>query len=481
MTTSGKSGGSFFSAHQKVHPRIVHGRFSRLRIAALFLTLGLLYGLPWLQWGGRQAFLHDLPARKFYFFGLVFWPQDLIYLTAVLVVAALALFLFTALAGRVWCGYACPQTVFTQMLVWIERWVEGDRASQIRLRKNGFSLPRNTKLAIKWTLWLVFAFFTAFSTLGSFTPIRELGSRILSGALGPWETFFLCFIVAAILLFCGKMREQVCIYMCPYARFQSAMFDRNTLIVSYDPERGEPRGARAKATAEKPLGDCVDCTLCVQACPTGIDIRNGLQYQCIACTACIDACDEVMDKVGSPRGLVRYTTLNAMEHLKTRILRPRVAAYALLMLGIITALAISISNRIPVAFDVLRDRNAPYREARDGRIENVYRLKVLNMEEQPRSYRLTASGLPGITVDYEAGDLDVAAGQVRDVPVRLRVSPGDLHEHSNKIELQLVATDDPRIAVRETARFLGPRLKEHEKRQENHPEEGDRSTGHEGS
>ena len=477
MTTGSQSGGSYFSVHQKVHPRIVHGRFSRLRIAALFLTLGVLYGLPWLRWDGRPAFLHDLPARKFYFFGLVFWPQDLIYLTAVLVVAALALFLFTALAGRVWCGYACPQTVFTQVLVWIERWVEGDRSSQIRLRKNGFSLPRAWKLAIKWALWLAFALFTSFSTLGSFTPIRELGGRILAGSLGPWEIFFLVFIVVAILLFAGKMREQVCIYMCPYARFQSALFDRNPLIVSYDPARGEPRGARGKESArtpekaEKPLGDCVDCTLCVQACPTGIDIRNGLQYQCIACTACIDACDEVMDKVGSPRGLVRYTTLNAMENLKTRILRPRVVAYALLMLGIATAVGVSISNRVPVAFDVLRDRNAPFREARDGRIENVYRLKVLNMEERPRTYLLTASGLPGISVDYEAGDLDVAAGQVRDVPVRLRVAPGDVPEHSNRIELELVAKDDARISVRESARFLGPRPAETEEPEAREDEE----------
>jgi len=475
MSPGSKSKHSFFSVHQKVHPRIVHGRFARWRVAALFLTLGVLYGLPWLAWGDRQAFLLDLPARKFYLFGLVLWPQDLIYLTALLVIAALALFLFTALAGRVWCGYACPQTVFTQMLVWIERWVEGDRASQIRLRRDGFTLPRTTKLVVRWLLWIVFALFTAFSTIGSFTPIRELGGRILAASLGPWETFFLGFVVVAILLFAGKMREQVCIYMCPYARFQSAMFDRNTLIVSYDGERGEPRGARSRERAPQragangagangtvangvaALGDCVDCTLCVQACPTGIDIRNGLQYQCIACTACIDACDEVMDKVGSPRGLVRYTTLNAMEHRPTRILRPRVAAYALLMVGIIAAVTVALSRRVPLAFDVLRDRNAPYREARDGRIENVYRLKVLNMEEQPRSYLLRASGLPGITADFEAGDLDVAAGQVRDVPVRLRVSPEDLHEHSNEIELELVATDDARITVKETARFLGPR------------------------
>ena len=474
MTTSSAAGNSFFSVHQKVHPRIVHGRFSRLRIAALFLTLGLLYGLPWLRWGGRQAFLLDLPARKFYLFGLVLWPQDLIYLTALLVVAALALFLFTALAGRVWCGYACPQTVFTQMLVWIERWVEGDRSSQIRLRKSGFSLPRAGKLSVKWVLWIAFAVFTSFSAMGSFTPIRALGGRIVAASLGPWEIFFLGFVVVAILLFAGKMREQVCIYMCPYARFQSAMFDRDTLIVSYDAARGEPRGARApkakagalKGSAASALGDCVDCTLCVQACPTGIDIRDGLQYQCIACTACIDACDEVMEKVGSPRGLVRYTTLNALENLQARILRPRVAAYALLMMGIIAAVSISLAHRVPAAFDVLRDRNAPYREARDGTIENVYRLKVLNMEERPRSYRLTASGLPGLTVDYEAGDLDVAAGQVRDVPVRLRVAPDELHEHSNPIEFQLVAADDPGIAVRESARFLGPRppaLAEHER------------------
>jgi cytochrome c oxidase accessory protein FixG len=456
MTT----GSAFFSTHQKVHPRIVHGRFAQLRIAALCLTLGLLYGLPWFTWGDRQAFLLDLPARKFYLFGLVLWPQDLIYLTALMVAAALTLFLFTALAGRVWCGYACPQTVFTQMLVWIERWIEGDRSSQIRLRKNGFSLPRTWKLAIKWVLWLVFSLFTAFSTLGSFTPIRELGPRIAAFALGPWETFFLGFIVVAILLFAGKMREQVCIYMCPYARFQSAMFDRDTLIVSYDTARGEPRGARSRGQADKVLGDCVDCTLCVQACPTGIDIRNGLQYQCIACTSCIDACDEVMDKVGSPRGLVRYTTLNAMENRPTRIARPRVAVYCLLLLGIVVAVTVSLSSRVPVAFDVLRDRNAPYREARDGRIENVYRLKVLNMEEQPRTYLLQASGLPGITVDYEAGDLDVAAGQVRDVPVRLRVAPGDLRQHSSEIELELIAADDPAIAVRESARFLGPRPEE---------------------
>ncbi len=471
MSPGSPATSSYFSVHQKVHPRIVHGRFARLRVAALFLTLGVLYGLPWLSWGGRQAFLLDLPARKFYLFGLVLWPQDLIYLTALLVVAALALFLFTALAGRVWCGYACPQTVFTQMLVWIERWVEGDRARQILLRRNGLSLPRAGKLAVKWALWIAFALFTAFSTIGSFTPIRGLGGRILAGGLGPWETFFLGFVVVAILLFAGRMREQVCIYMCPYARFQSAMFDRDTLLVSYDPARGEPRGARSRDADRRSasaLGDCVDCTLCVQACPTGIDIRNGLQYQCIACTACIDACDEVMDKVGSPRGLVRYTTQNAMENRKTRILRPRVAAYALLMTGIIAAAAISLERRVPLAFDVLRDRNAPYREARDGRIENVYRLKVLNMEEQPRTYLLRASGLPGITVDYEAGDLEVAAGQVRDVPVRLRVAPQDLHEHSNKIELELVAADDARIAVRATARFLGPRREESAESHESH-------------
>jgi len=462
MNGAGAGESGYFSKRRKVYPRIVHGRFSRLRVAALWLTLGVLYVVPWLRWGDRPALLFDLPRRKFYLLGLVLWPQDLIYLTALLVLAALALFLFTALAGRVWCGYACPQTVFTQILVWIERAIEGDRASQIRLARSGTSPGKLARKTLKWSLFTALAAWTAFSAVGFFTPIRELTARFVAGQAGRWELFFLGLFTVAIVLFAGYLREQVCIYMCPYARFQSAMFDRDTLIVSYDAGRGEPRGSRARGAdpREQALGDCVACTLCVQACPTGIDIRDGLQYQCIACTACIDACDGVMDKLGYRRGLVRYTTLRAVEGGQGRILRPRVVAYSALMVVISAALAVSLALRVPLGLDVLRDRNTPYRETRDGRIENVYRLKVLNMDQRPRSYALRAFGPAGIEADYDAAELRLEAGQVRDVPVRLRVPPGSLRERSTEVELELAAVDDPRIAVRERARFLGPRPEE---------------------
>ena len=351
------------------------------------------------------------------------WPQDLIYLTALLVLAALALFLFTALAGRVWCGYACPQTVFTQILVWIERALEGDRASQIRLARRGASPAKLARKGLKWLLFTAVAAWTAFSAVGFFTPVRELAAELAASGPGPWEAFFLVLFTAAVVLFAGYMREQVCIYMCPYARFQSAMFDRDTLIVSYDRGRGEPRGARSRAAETRAdparaaaLGDCVDCTLCVQACPTGIDIRAGLQYQCIACTACIDACDGVMDRLGYRRGLVRYTTLRSVDGGRARILRPRVVAYSALMVAITAALAFSLARRVPLGLDVLRDRNTRYRETQDGLIENVYRLKVLNIDQRPRAYVLRASGPEGIAADYDEDELRIDAGQVRDVP-----------------------------------------------------------------
>jgi cytochrome c oxidase accessory protein FixG len=470
MTGAAAGETGYFSKRSKVYPRIVHGRFARLRVVALWLTLGVLYVVPWLRWGDRPAILLDLPRRKFYLLGLVLWPQDLIYLTALLVLAALALFLFTALAGRIWCGYACPQTVFTEILVWIERAVEGDRARQIRLARSGASFGKVAKKTLKWLLFTAVGAWTAFSAVGWFTPIRQLAGEITGGRLGGWETFFLLFSTGAIVLFAGSMREQVCTYMCPYARFQSAMFDRDTLIVSYDRARGEPRGARTREAVARAdaLGDCVDCTFCVQVCPTGIDIRDGLQYQCIACTACIDACDGVMDRIGRPRGLVRYTTLRAVEGGRARVLRPRVFAYSALMVVIASALGYSLAHRVPLGLDVLRDRNTRYRETRDGRIENVYELKVLNMDQRARSYALRAFGPAGIEADYDAGDLHVEPGQVRDVPVRLRVPPASLAEASTEVELELTAVDDPGIAVRERARFLGPRHLEEEHHDDAH-------------
>ncbi|MDH5361277.1 MAG: cytochrome c oxidase accessory protein CcoG, partial [Gammaproteobacteria bacterium] len=304
-----------YAKHEKVYPRQVHGLFASLRVAGVLGLLGLYYLLPWFNWDDRQAVLFDLPARKFYIFDLVFWPQDFFYLALLLIIAALALFFFTALAGRLWCGYACPQTVWTEVFLWIERKVEGNRNKQMKLAGGTWTAERVIKTGGKHVLWLLFSLFTGYTFVGWFTPIDELSRLLLDFEAGPWETFWVLFYGFATYFNAGWMREQVCIYMCPYARFQSAMFDKDTLIISYDESRGEPRGSRKRASdpTAQGLGACVDCSLCVQVCPTGIDIRDGLQYQCIGCAACVDVCNEVMDKMGYERGLVRYTTENAIE------------------------------------------------------------------------------------------------------------------------------------------------------------------------
>ncbi|MDD3786525.1 MAG: cytochrome c oxidase accessory protein CcoG, partial [Hydrogenophaga sp.] len=326
---------SLYTSQKKIQARSVTGFFNNWRWIMVWVTQLVFYGLPWLQWNARQAVLFDLEARRFYIFGLVLYPQDFIYLTGLLVISALALFLFTAVAGRLWCGYACPQTVYTEIFMWIEKVVEGDRSARLRLDKAPLSPAKFSKRGLKHLLWIVFSLWTGFTFVGYFTPIRELALLSTALSLGPWQTFWIFFYGFATYGNAGWMREQVCKYMCPYARFQSAMFDKDTMIVTYDSARGEPRGARSKKADYKALGlgSCVDCTLCVQVCPTGIDIRNGLQYECIGCGACIDVCDEVMDKVGYPRGLIKYSTENGMAHgwsrqaMIRRAFRPRVLVY----------------------------------------------------------------------------------------------------------------------------------------------------------
>ncbi|MDH5614422.1 MAG: cytochrome c oxidase accessory protein CcoG, partial [Gammaproteobacteria bacterium] len=330
-----------FEKRGKIYPRQVQGLFARLRTTGVLVLLGIYYLVPWFSWDSRQAVLFDLPARKFYIFGLTFWPQDFIYLAFLLIIAALALFFFTTLAGRLWCGYACPQTVWTEVFLWMERLVEGDRSKQMKLDKSPLSVRKFYLKAIKHTIWILFSIFTGFIFVGYFTPVYELWDSALNWTLGPWEAFWIFFYGLATYGNAGWLREQVCIYMCPYARFQSVMFDQDTLVISYDEERGDPRGSRKRDVDPKQagLGDCINCTLCVQVCPTGIDIRDGLQYQCIGCAACIDVCDDVMEKMNYEKGLIRYTTENAIHHEKTKIIRPRIIIYAAVMFSLIAGLA----------------------------------------------------------------------------------------------------------------------------------------------
>jgi cytochrome c oxidase accessory protein FixG len=447
----------FYAAASKIYPREVHGRFASQRKAAVWLLLGLFYGVAWLQWGGHQALLFDLPARKFHIFGLTLWPQDFFYLALLLIIAALSLFFVTALAGRLWCGFACPQTVWTELYTWIEQWTEGTRSQRMKLDQARWSLQKLLRKGAKQALWVALALYTGFTFVGYFTPIRGLGAQIAGLSLGGWASFWIVLYALATYGNAGFLREQVCKYMCPYARFQSAMFDKDTLIISYDEARGEPRGARARGTSARAqgLGDCIDCTLCVQVCPTGIDIREGLQYECIACAACIDACDHVMDKMGSPRGLIRYTTEHALHGSATHLVRPRMLVYAALLTAALGVLLYSLVSRTPLILDVIRDRNALYREVRGDWIENAYTLKVMNLDDKAHSYRLQVAGMGQLEMIAPAGLIEAAPGTVNTISARLQAPSGQAGG-VHAITLTLTAIDAPRMAVREKTRFIGP-------------------------
>jgi cytochrome c oxidase accessory protein FixG len=454
---------SLYASARKIYPRSVSGVFARWRWALVWITQIVFYGMPWLEWGQRQAVVFDLGARRFYIFGLVLYPQDFIYLTGLLVISALSLFLFTALAGRLWCGYACPQTVYTEIFLWIERKVEGDRSARMRLDNAAFSLEKFVKKWFKHLLWIMFAMWTGFTFVGYFTPIRELGMEFLQTRMSSWEVFWVFFYGFATYGNAGFMREQVCKYMCPYARFQSAMFDRDTMIVSYDPGRGEPRGARARLADHRAqgLGECVDCTLCVQVCPTGIDIRDGLQYECIGCGACADVCDTVMDKLAYPRGLVRYTTQNGMTRgwtraqMLRRALRPRVLVYTAVLLAVSLVVAFGLALRTPFKVDVVRDRASLARIVDGGRIENVYRLQIMNATEAVQRYRIEASGIAGLAVHSDAS-AEVGPAESRWVALRLQIPFDAMPPGSHPVRID-VGQADGDAHVSEKSVFIVPR------------------------
>jgi cytochrome c oxidase accessory protein FixG len=449
---------AFYLASQKIYPREIDGRFARLRKRAAVVLLGLFYAVAWLEWDGHQALLFDLPARKFHIFALTLWPQDFLYLALLLIIAALSLFFVTALAGRLWCGYACPQTAWTELFIWIEQWTEGGRSQRMKLDRSPWTAGKLARKTLKQVLWVGLALYTGFTFVGYFTPIHSLGTRLLTGQAGSWAVLWILLYSLATYGNAGFLREQVCKYMCPYARFQSAMFDRDTLVISYDPRRGEPRGARRRGSDARAQGrgDCIDCTLCVQVCPTGIDIREGLQNECIACGACIDACDGVMDKMGSARGLIRYTTEQALQGQRTELLRPRIAVYAGLLAGVTGFLVYSLLTRVPLIVDVIRDRNALYREVHGDRIENTYSLKVINLDDAAHSYRLAVSGVEALQIAAPAAPIALAPGSVSTVITRLE-APGIQAQGVRPITFTLTAIDKPAITVSEKARFIGPK------------------------
>ncbi|MGL4576815.1 MAG: cytochrome c oxidase accessory protein CcoG [Burkholderiaceae bacterium] len=455
---------SLYEARQKIYPRSVTGWFHTWRWLLVWATQLVFYGLPWLTWNDRPAVLFDLEARRFYIFNLVLYPQDFIYLTGLLIISALSLFLFTAVAGRLWCGYACPQTVYTEIFMWVEQKIEGDRLARQRLDASGWNLDKVWRKASKHFVWIVIGLWTGFTFVGYFTPIRHLASEVATLSLGPWETFWVLFYGFATYGNAGWMREQVCKYMCPYARFQSAMFDKDTLIIAYDERRGEPRGSRGRRVDHKAqgLGDCIDCGLCVHVCPTGIDIRQGLQYECIGCAACIDVCNTVMDKMQYPRGLIRYGTQREMSQqqadkgLLRHVLRPRVMIYGGILVAVSAALLASLVMRSDFKVNVVRDRAVIARIVAPGDVENVYRLQVMNAAEEVRRFSIDVSGLTGIKIVSEQ-QLELGAAQSKWATVRVTVPVGAAPPGSQPIAFNIRSIDESESEVTEKSVFVVPR------------------------
>ena len=458
---------SLYASESKIYARSVSGWFNRWRWGMVWLTQLVFYGFPWLPLNGRQALLFDLVDRRFYIFNLVLYPQDLIYLTGLLVISALSLFLFTAVAGRLWCGYTCPQTVYTEIFMWVERKIEGDRIARMRLDKSPWSLQKFARKSAKQAAWIAIGLWTGFTFVGYFTPIRELAGAVTSLSLGPWESFWVLFYGFATYGNAGFMREQVCKYMCPYARFQSAMFDRDTLIVTYDEARGEGRGSRPRSDTPvqyhaKGLGDCIDCNLCVQVCPTGIDIRKGLQYECISCAACIDVCDGVMDKMHYPRGLIRNSTQNGVEQKLTRaamfqrVLRPRILIYTSVLVLVSAGLLWSLLSRASFRVDVVRDRGSIGRMVGQGQVENVYRLQIMNATEQEQRYVMTVAGIEGARIVSDA-DVVLEAASSRWVAVRVQVPPDAAAPGSHPMTFSIKTQGSSAEEVIEKSVFLVPR------------------------
>jgi cytochrome c oxidase accessory protein FixG len=460
---AGDSSDSLYEVRQKVYARAVSGWFATWRWALVWFTQVLFYGLPWLQWNGRQAFLLHLTERKFYIFGWVFWPQDVFYLAVLLIISAYSLFFFTAIAGRLWCGYACPQTVYTEIFMWIEQKIEGDRNKRMKLDQGAMGARKLATKGAKYLAWGALSVWTGFTFVAYFSPARELFGNVLSFNLGSWEVFWGLFYGGFTYLMAGVMREQVCKYMCPYARFQAVMFDPDTLVITYDEERGEPRGSRKKGVEPRSIdkGDCVDCGICVQVCPTGIDIRKGLQYECIGCAACIDGCDQVMDKMNYPRGLIRYSTENAVKkHWGTKeifahVMRPRTLIYGCILVVISLAFVWGLAPRSPLRVDIIRDRAMLAREVEGGLIENVYRLQVMNMTEAPRSFTLGVTGIDGARI-AEAQTVDVAPAAAEAVTLQVRVPPDAVTPGSHPIFFEVEALDDKSVFAREKSTFLMP-------------------------
>ena len=449
-----------YQKREKIYTRKIEGFFQRIRLFTGWPLLIAYFFLPWMDWEGRQAVFFDLGNRKFYIFDLIFWPQDFSLLAWLLIISAFGLFLATKLFGRVWCGYTCPQTVWTTMFMWIEQRVEGTRNQRIKLDQAPWSANKLLRKSLKHAMWLGLAFYTSFTFIAYFTPANELIYSFfsLSASLGAlvWIAIFTCLTY----INAGWLREQVCLYMCPYARFQSVMFDANTLIVSYDVGRGEPRGSRKKSLNPKEagLGDCVDCELCVQVCPTGIDIRNGLQYECIGCALCIDACNSIMEKMEYPKGLIRYTTENELagEPSKSLFVRFDTLGYSFAITIMIALFAYTLLTRVPVKLDIIKDRGSLYLVNDDGSVENSYTARIMNMTDSTQTFKLVLREEVSDAKIVGERQVEVAPGELTELPFRIKLEKRRSGTSVVSLDVHLNSVDQPNLNAAAETRFLQP-------------------------
>ena len=430
-----------------IYIREQKGFFQRIRRNLGWILMLTFIAIPWIPYHGKQAVLLDVASQQFTIFGLTLLPQDFMILALLFMLGAFALFFVTNWLGRVWCGYTCPQTIWMLMFSWVEQRVEGTRNQRIKLDKSGWTLSKWQKKIIKHSAWLLISLFTATSFMAYFIPAKSLYTDMLTLQWSGVTSFWVFLFAFCTYGNAGFLREKMCTVACPYSRFQAVMFDKDTLLVTYDATRGEQRGPRKRKADHQALGlgDCVDCNLCVEVCPAGIDIRNGMQYECINCGLCIDACDDTMEKFGYQKGLIKYASENQMAGGKTNPFRLKLIGYGSLTVLLMVSMLTWLLQRTPIEVSVLRDRNALYRVNFEGLVENPYTLTIINKTQQLVHYRVAINGLAVATL--QSPELTpVAAGQMKRIPVTVVADGYDLPNKVNQLDFVITAQEDSRIS-----------------------------------
>ena len=457
-----------FAKKEVIYPKRVWGKYRKLKWIAMIALLGIYYLAPWLRWDRGagvpdQAILIDMPNHRAYFFFIEIWPQEVYFISGILILAAVGLFFVTCIFGRVWCGYACPQTVWTDLFVWVERIIQGDRNTRKKLSESKLSWEKAWKKGLTHIIWLIIGLCTGGAWVFYFNDAPTLLDQIIHLSVPSSTWVWILGLTLSTYIMAGYAREQVCMYMCPYSRFQSAMFDKDTLIIGYDKERGEPRGSHKSTDSWEGRGHCIDCTQCVVVCPQGIDIRNGLQMECIACGLCVDACNNVMDKVGLPRGLIRYDTAHHMEHKtnKFRIIRPRTIYYTAILTIVGGLMLYGLMNRTMLELHVLHDRNPLFVLLSDGSIRNSYTVKILNKGRQDRTYTIRAKGLENAELRVEGNtevpsdNLKVFGDSVGQFRAYVTLPPSSIKNVRTDIEFEIIDNETKLKAENETIFISG--------------------------